>query len=89
MHQVEAQPGGSDVQSSSKAPVLGGDAGRRRGARVERFHLRSRTGGGSGEGAGLGLAIVDELTEAMGGTASVENLPVGGARFTIALPTWG
>jgi signal transduction histidine kinase len=52
----------------------------------ERFHLRSRAGNGSSEGAGLGLAIVRELTEAMGGTASVENLPGGGAQFTIRLP---
>jgi two-component system sensor histidine kinase BaeS len=55
----------------------------------ERFHLRSRAAGGSSEGAGLGLAIVRELTEAMGGTAAVENRPEGGARFTIRLPTDG
>jgi signal transduction histidine kinase len=55
----------------------------------ERFHLRSRAGKGSGDGAGLGLAIVRELTEAMGGTATVENLPDGGARFTIRLPRGG
>jgi signal transduction histidine kinase len=52
----------------------------------ERFHLRARTGNGSPEGAGLGLAIVRELTEAMGGSAAVENLPGGGARFTVRLP---
>jgi signal transduction histidine kinase len=52
----------------------------------ERFHLRARTGNGSPEGAGLGLAIVRELTEAMGGTAGVENLPQGGASFTVRLP---
>ncbi len=52
----------------------------------ERFHLRSRAGNGSAEGAGLGLAIVRELTEAMGGVATVENLPGGGARFTVRLP---
>lgn len=51
----------------------------------ERFHLHSRAGGAS-EGAGLGLAIVNELTEAMGGTARVENLAAGGARFEIELP---
>lgn len=51
----------------------------------ERFHLRSRTGDRSG-GAGLGLAIVRELAEAMGGRASVENLPDVGACFTVALP---
>jgi len=27
------------------------------------------------------------LTEAMGGSAAVENLPGGGARFTVRLPT--
>lgn len=53
----------------------------------ERFHLRSRAGNGSAEGAGLGLAIVHELTEAMGGTAAVENLPDGGAQFTVRLPS--
>jgi two-component system sensor histidine kinase BaeS len=52
----------------------------------ERFHLRSRSGG-SPDGAGLGLAIVRELSEAMGGAAAVENLPGGGARFTVRLPT--
>jgi two-component system sensor histidine kinase BaeS len=52
----------------------------------ERFHLRARAGRGSPEGAGLGLAIVRELTEAMGGSATAENLPDGGAEFTIRLP---
>jgi len=52
----------------------------------ERFHLRARAGGGSAGGAGLGLAIVRELTEAMDGTVEVENLPGGGACFTIRLP---
>ena len=52
----------------------------------ERFHLRARTGNGSPDGAGLGLAIVRELTEAMGGSVAVENLPGGGARFTVRLP---
>ncbi len=55
----------------------------------ERFHLRARAGNGSSEGAGLGLAIVHELTEAMGGSAAVENLPGGGAQFTIRLPRDG
>ncbi len=53
----------------------------------ERFHLRARTEHGSADGAGLGLAIVRELSEAMGGSAAVENLPAQGARFTIRLPT--
>lgn len=53
----------------------------------ERFHLRAAAGHNSTEGAGLGLAIVRELTEAMGGSAAVENLPGGGARFSVRLPT--
>ncbi len=52
----------------------------------ERFHLRGRAGSASPDGAGLGLAIVRELTEAMGGTATVANAPAGGAVFTIELP---
>ena len=52
----------------------------------ERFHLRARSVRRSPEGAGLGLAIVRELTEAMGGNATVENAPGGGARFTVHLP---
>jgi two-component system, OmpR family, sensor kinase len=54
----------------------------------ERFHLRARAGRGSPDGVGLGLAIVRELSEAMGGSAEVENLPInGGACFTVRLST--
>jgi signal transduction histidine kinase len=52
----------------------------------ERFRLRARAGRGSPDGAGLGLAIVRELSEAMGGSVAVENLPARGARFTVRLP---
>ena len=52
----------------------------------ERFHLRDRLGRGSAGGAGLGLAIVRELTEAMGGEVSVESPPGEGARFRVRLP---
>jgi len=53
----------------------------------ERFHLRARSDHNSSDGAGLGLAIVRELSEAMGGSVAVENLPARGARFTVRLPT--
>ena len=36
--------------------------------------------------SGLGLAIARSLVEAHGGQIAVENVPTGGARFTIALP---
>jgi two-component system, OmpR family, sensor kinase len=52
----------------------------------ERFHLRARSGNGSPDGAGLGLAIVRELSEAMGGSVTAENLPDRGARFAVRLP---
>jgi signal transduction histidine kinase len=52
----------------------------------ERFHLRDRLGRGSAGGAGVGLAIVRELTEAMGGAVAVESPPGEGARFTVRLP---
>lgn len=46
---------------------------------------RERTGGGSG----LGLAIVERLVHAQGGTVSVRDSPLGGARFEVRLPYLG
>jgi two-component system sensor histidine kinase KdpD len=36
-------------------------------------------------GTGLGLSIVKGFTEAMGGTVHLENIPTGGARFTVSI----
>jgi len=48
---------------------------------------RSESGAGDGAGAGLGLAIVRAVAEAHGGTVRAENLPEGGARITLSLPS--
>jgi heavy metal sensor kinase len=41
---------------------------------------------GRGHGMGLGLAITRAVVQAHGGEVRVENLPAGGAKFTITLP---
>lgn len=40
----------------------------------------------SGGGSGLGLSIARRLVELMGGTISVQDGPLGGARFVVTLP---
>jgi two-component system sensor histidine kinase BaeS len=56
----------------------------------ERFYLHERLAaagdGGEHPGSGLGLAIVKELTEAMGGAATVTSTPGRGSEFSITLP---
>jgi signal transduction histidine kinase len=42
---------------------------------------------GQGQGVGLGLAITRAVVQAHGGDVRAENLPAGGAQFTILLPT--
>ncbi len=54
----------------------------------ERFY-RADGAANPDEGAGLGLALVKELTEAMGGTVAVESTLGEGSGFTIRLPRAG
>lgn len=41
----------------------------------------------SAPGSGLGLSIVAQVAASHGGTVAVDDVPGGGARFTLALPT--
>ncbi|HXF56089.1 MAG TPA: ATP-binding protein, partial [Actinomycetota bacterium] len=52
----------------------------------ERFFLYARYGRDRPVGSGLGLAVVKELTEAMGGAVGVESAPCRGSTFTVRLP---
>jgi signal transduction histidine kinase len=49
----------------------------------ERFYRGQSQAGG---GAGLGLALVKELTEAMGGNVAVQSTLGEGSCFTVTLP---
>lgn len=49
----------------------------------EKFYRLKRSGAG---GTGLGLSIVRGFAEAMGGKVVLENVPAGGARFTLSIP---
>ena len=52
----------------------------------ERFYRSESSRARDGGGAGLGLALVKEMTEAMGGTVSVTSEVGKGSRFTVQLP---
>ncbi|HEX2033678.1 MAG TPA: ATP-binding protein [Chloroflexota bacterium] len=55
----------------------------------ERFYRTGNARERDRGGAGLGLALVKELTEAMGGRVGVESVPGEGSCFTIRLPAVG
>lgn len=52
----------------------------------ERFYRADCARASDGGGAGLGLALVKELTEAMGGSVAAESAPGAGSCFALRLP---
>jgi signal transduction histidine kinase len=52
----------------------------------ERFYRAENRKAHPDTGSGLGLALVKELTEAMGGTVAVESTPGEGSCFTLCFP---
>jgi two-component system sensor histidine kinase KdpD len=54
--------------------------------RIFERYARGSAGRRKGDGTGMGLAIARAIAEAHGGSIWVENVPEGGARFTILLP---
>jgi signal transduction histidine kinase len=52
----------------------------------ERFYRSDSARAQERDGAGLGLALVKEMTEAMGGTVAAESTPGQGSSFTLRLP---
>lgn len=52
----------------------------------ERFRTIRVPGGEHSSGAGLGLAIVSEIVQRHDGRVTVEDSPLGGARFVVQLP---
>lgn len=77
--------GGVELWVRDRGPGLPGDPERL----FERFYRddSSRTRGDAGEkGSGLGLSIARAIVQAHGGTLSAENVPGGGAVFSVTLP---
>ena len=90
---VTVEGGATDKRISATVTDTGPGIPRESLDRIfERFyradtHSEARTRGPSGGGTGLGLAIARDLARAQGGELAAENLPGGGARFTLTLPS--
>lgn len=81
---VQEDPGGVTVTVEDDGSGIGPDDRQRVFERFVRLDEgRARDAGGSG----LGLAIVAEVARAHGGSVTADDSPLGGARFTVRLPS--
>ncbi|MEL7206896.1 MAG: ATP-binding protein [Actinomycetota bacterium] len=81
---VESGPAGHEVHVDDDGPgVPVGDRERIFERFIRLDEARSRDDGGTG----LGLSIASELVVAHGGSVTVGDAPLGGARFTVSLPS--
>mgnify|MGYP000120536390 CR=1 FL=1 len=79
---VKVQLEGARITVSDDGPGFTADDLGRVFSKFARLSARPT---GDESSTGLGLFIVKRLVEAMGGSIGVENLPTGGARFTVHL----
>jgi len=80
--EVRVVTGPGMLRVEDTGPGLGDEE---RAHAFERFYLHERYGRERPVGTGLGLALVKELTEAMGGTVEVESEPGRLTAFTVRL----
>jgi two-component system sensor histidine kinase KdpD len=78
---AEASAGRADIRVVDRGPGVPAEQRERMFAPFQRLGDVPR-----GEGVGLGLAVARGLTEAMGGTVTVEDTPGGGLTFVLDLP---
>jgi signal transduction histidine kinase len=77
---LRATPGGATIEVDDEGPGI---------APADLPHVFERFYRGEGAppgGTGLGLAIASWIVDRHGGSIRAENLPTGGARFTVQLP---
>lgn len=79
---VTVQASGTEIGVRDEGPGLGADD---LDHAFERFFLYRRYSSVRPVGTGLGLALVKELSEAMGGTVSASSSPGAGTTFTLHL----
>lgn len=78
---IQRVPGAMHLLVDDAGPGISDDVRDRLFEPFARGQQAART-----DGAGLGLAIVREQAHVLGGDVSVENSPMGGARFVVVLP---